>query len=412
MKLEQKKSNYKHFTLDVINGITLTLVVPSRWNKDKYPKYYIQYGKEKYYSLVKDTYLQYLDLAKHLPSEYKQQQLTDAFGYQIKEISVKIQSNGDEERLTLNTNVAAAVNQYFESQKKQSEIGELVDITDYRDRNKKLNDYFNLEHNQFLTLKDLNKDIWTSFRYFILENYSIKANSTVNQYIVYVKSFYNWLIIDKEIAIINHPLQLKKLDTSRQVPKYNEIPKDLLNDYLETLSKDEKYLRLYILSLLVLENAKRPVQLYRLQAKDIDLKNKTLFLQPKGRNRAKEVTIITNELAAAIQKVYDNTHAKGLSIAPDDFLLGGFNMFKKGGKPVSQGDIRDTQIVKFRKQYPKFKDIQVYSLKHTTITLVSKTDIKRAQRMASHRKQSTTEVYDRSKQLSEAISRRELMENY
>lgn len=410
MSKNNARSKYAHYELGIYKGVSFKLVVPSKLNVDKYPNYYIQYdGSKKYYVGIKDMYREYQSYSEHSKTL---ELLIELFLPIINEIilpSLKEPVSIDK-GLTMMSLVSSAVNKYFKEQERLAAIGELVDITDYRDRNKKLNDYFVNHLGDKLKLTDLNKDVWMEFRFYLLSNYRIKSNSTVNQYIVYVKSFYNWLQDDQELNIVNHAMKLKRLDTSKQKVKYDFIPHELVNEYLDTLKRDERWLRLNIISLLVYENAKRPVQAYRLQAKDIDLDNRVLYLTAKSRNKGKEATFISKELAELIKKVFDNTISIGQMIEPDDYLLGGRNRFKKGGKEISQGDIRDTQIVKFRKLFPKFKDILIYSLKHTTITTVAQRDLGLAQRMANHSNQSTTEIYNRGKRSSQAIPREKLKE--
>ncbi|MFN0290063.1 tyrosine-type recombinase/integrase [Pedobacter helvus] len=411
MAKKDARGKYSHYELGVYKGIYFKLVVPSKFNKDKYPNYYIQYdGSKKYYVGIKENYRSYRTLELHLQTL---EHLVERFLPSINDIISAFKQQMCLDKPTrMSEMVTEAINKFYKQQVKLFEIGEMVDITDYRDRNKKLNDYFVNHLGDKLKLSDLNKDVWSEFRFYLLANYKIKSNSTVNQYIVYVKSFYNWLQNDEELNIINHAMKLKRLDTSKQKVKYDFVPHELINDYLDTLKSDVRWLRLNIISLLVYENAKRPVQAYRLQAKDIDLDNRVLYLTAKSRSKGKEATYISEELAELIKIVYDNTIANGQLIEPDDYLLGGRNRFKKGGKEISQGDIRDTQIVKFRNMYPRFKDILIYSLKHTTITTVAQHDLGLAQRMANHSNQSTTEIYNRSKHSSNAIPRNRLLNDF
>lgn len=407
MAKKTKRNLYDHYDLGLHNGTSFKLVVPSKFNKEKYPSYRIQYeGSKRHSSGVKDAFNEFINLDSELQNTTNLIELFKPIIDEIlsKNVEIPLPSN----LIKLTSSVSVAINRFFEGQIKLSEIGELVDITDYRDRNKKLNDYFVNHLGDKLKLTDLNKDVWMEFRFYLLENYKIKSNSTVNQYIVYVKSFYNWLQDDQELNIINHAMKLKRLDTSKQKVKYDFIAHELVNEYLDTLKSDDKWLRLNIISLLVYENAKRPVQAYRLQAKDIDLERKILYLTPKSRNKSAEITFISDELAGLISKVYDNTIANGQTIEPNDFLLGGRNCFKRGGKAISQGDLRHLQIVPFREQYPKFKNILIYSLKHTTITTIAQHDLGLAQRMANHSNQSTTEIYNRGKHSSQAIPRERL----
>lgn len=409
MAKKTKRNQYDHYDLGLYRGMVFKLVIPSKFNNEKYPSYRIQYdGSKRHTAGVKEIYNQFLELEKDLQST---KNLVDLLTPIMDGIINQIHEQPllPIRQIKITSLISTAVNQFYDGQLKLSKIGELVDITDYKDRNRKLNDYFVKHLGDKLRILDLNKDVWSEFRFFLLENYAIKANSTVNQYMVYVKSFYNWLQNDQELEIVNHAMRLKRLDTSKQKLKYDFIEHTLVNEFLDTLKSDEKWLRLNIISLLVYENAKRPVQAYRLRAKDIDLERKILYLTPKSRNKSTEITFISDELAGLIRKVYDNTIASGQIIEPDDFLLGGRNRFKKGGKAISQGDIRDTQIVKFRKLYPKFKHILIYSLKHTTITTVAQHDLGLAQRMANHSNQSTTEIYNRGKHSSQAIPREKLL---
>lgn len=412
MTKRTKISAYTHYELGIYKGISFKLVIPSKKNNEKYPNYYIQYnGSKKYYTRVKTIYNDFISLELKLQTRENLIEFYDSIIHNAILPTIREQAIL-ENRIRITDSVTNIINRFFSLQVKQFENGELVDITDYRDRNKKLNDYFNTFLSNRMSLNDLNKDVWIEFRYFLLNNYKIKSNSTVNQYITYVKSFYNWLQIDQEVTIPNHALKLKRLDTTKQKLKYDFVDHRRVNEFLDLLRSDERWLRLNIIALLVYENAKRPVQAYRLQAKDIDLHRKTLDLLPKSRNKIRELTYVSDELCELIQKVYDNTLRRGQSINPEDYLLGGRNCFKVGGKEISQGDIRDLQIVPFRKLYPQFSDLLIYSLKHTTITSVAQYDLALAQRMANHSNQSTTEIYNRNKQSSRAIPRKKLEEDF
>ncbi|MBC8987548.1 phage integrase SAM-like domain-containing protein [Pedobacter sp. N36a] len=418
MKIEPKKSNYKHYALGVYNGAKLTLVVPSRWNHDAYPKYYIQYPHPttpKLSTKVKETYLrckEYFKTQEKLTKQDELDLLIVAFSYHINSLILPTLTNTNtESSITLNTNALAAVNAYFFMQQQQHEIDELSGISNYTNRNKTLNTFFNLPQNKSLRLKDLTVDVWSNFRIYLLTTPTPTkpkglAKSSVNQYITYVKSFYNWLIIQQDLNIINHPLKLKKLDTSQQAKKFNEISNSELGDFFDKVDCD-KYLRLHLICLLVLENTVRPVQVRDIQHKDIDLTSDSIKVYDRKSRKYRTIKFEL-KVKSLIEKIYMNTLNAGVIVTDSMYLIGGYNCFKEN-LPMSDKGLRVAQVKPFREEYPHLNHIQIYEMKHTSITKTSPGDLVGTQKRTGHARASTTQVYDRSESVSRAVTLEDLL---
>lgn len=412
-----KKPVYDKYQLGIYSGIKITLNIPNRHYKkaDKENKYFLEsyylQKQKQYKESVRDMYNDYISSLRgaKITAAAKLDGLSELYSLKIKDIVSQFNVTSTTElKINMNAIVLDVINRYFEYQLKQHQIGELAGVANYRDRNKKLNIFFGSDTKKYLILKQLNKEVWEDFRIYLLGTGLLK--SSVNQYLTYVKSFYNWMIIDKEVAIVNHPQQLKKLDESQQIPKYKELSSDLIHDFFNVLDANPKYIRLHILSLLVLENTVRPIQVRELQHKYINLEANELLVYDKKGKKWRTI-IITDRAKQLIQVIYDNTISAGVTVTDDMYLLGGFNRFKSG-LPMSDKGMRQDQITKFREEYSQFNMVRIYEMKYTAITKTSKTDLATAQKRAGHRKITTTQIYDKSESISVAVSLQDLVNKY
>lgn len=406
---------YHRFDLTTIDKISFKLIVPTKKNKDKYPKYYIEYtynGKQfQIAKNVKKIYLQFDELCrlKKVDKTDRSKKLVELFLINVNAIinalDISLDDANSTKKINLYSGVLESFNAFFSYQQNQYNIGELAGLSNYSDRNKKINDFFNANYNNII-IKELNAVVWDDFRGFLKRQ--TKANSSINQYITYVKSWYNWLINYHEVPTINHANKLKKLDTSKQIKKYKDLDNNLVADFFAMVATSDKWLRLELIARLIGENTIRPVQVRCIQAKHIDLDENSIKVYDKKSKRWRTI-IFTPRVKTLIEKIYANTSDRQLTIEADDYLIGGFNSFKRG-RPYSQNMMKDMIIIPFRKEFEQFKSVNVYDFKHTSITKASKLgNLLEVQKRAGHSKITTTQIYDRSEAISSPISIEEII---
>jgi len=406
---------YQRIDIATIDKVKFKLVVPTKKNKDKYPKYYLEYtanGKQ-YQSTknIKTTYIEFERWAKSvkLDSAERHLHLIKLFQINVNAIvnSLDIVSDGEAsaKRINIYSSVLETINLFYTYQQNQHKLGELTGIANYSDRNKKLNAFFSSEYPNIL-IKELTAAVWNDFRTFLKKQN--KANSTVNQYITYVKSWYNWVINYYEVPIINHTNKLKKLDVSQQEKKYKELATADISNFFNAVGSDVKWLRLELIARLVGENTIRPVQVRNIQAKNINLEDGTIQIHDKKGKKWRTI-VVTDRVKVLIEHIYNSTKSRGGVVEPEDYLIGGFNAFKRG-KPYTQNMVKDLLIEPFRQEFPKLKKVNIYDFKHTSITRASKGgNLLEVQKRAGHSKITTTQIYDRSASVSNPISIEELM---
>lgn len=406
---------YQRIDIATIDKVKFKLVVPTKKNKDKYPKYYLEYtanGKQ-YQSTknIKTTYIEFERWAKSvkLDSAERHLHLIKLFQINVNAIvnSLDIVSDGEAsaKRINIYSSALETINLFYTYQQNQHKLGELTGIANYSDRNKKLNAFFSSEYPNIL-IKELTAAVWNDFRTFLKKQN--KANSTVNQYITYVKSWYNWVINYYEVPIINHTNKLKKLDVSQQEKKYKELATADISNFFNAVGSDVKWLRLELIARLVGENTIRPVQVRNIQAKNINLEDGTIQIHDKKGKKWRTI-VVTDRVKVLIEHIYNSTKSRGGVVEPEDYLIGGFNAFKRG-KPYTQNMVKDLLIEPFRQEFPKLKKVNIYDFKHTSITRASKGgNLLEVQKRAGHSKITTTQIYDRSASVSNPISIEELM---
>lgn len=413
---QQDNKRYERINLPAKEGVHFKLVVPTKINKDKYPKYYIEYTfNSKQYQFkrdIKPVYLRFLLLAKNnkwTSKRDRQEKLARLYDTTtsgiISTLNITPSSENSNVKLTQYSNVLEAINAFYKYQKNQYLIGQLAGISNYTDRNKKLNVFFEKEYHEML-IKELTAFVWDNFRTQL--RVDGKINSTINQYLTYVKSWYNWIINYHEIPIIDHTNKLKKLDTSQQIKKYQELSNEVVAKYVEAVCSNDKWLRLELIIRLVGENTIRPIQVRQIQAKHINRETRAIVVYDKKSKRWRTI-IVSEKVMILINKIFENTEMRNFVVDADDYLVGGFNAFKKG-KPYSQNMIKDVLIEPFRKEFPDLKDVNIYDFKHTSITKASKRgNLLEVQKRAGHGKITTTQIYDRSEAISAAIPIEDLM---
>ncbi|MGM9478655.1 tyrosine-type recombinase/integrase [Pedobacter sp. GSP4] len=397
---------YSRIELAIENGTRFLLVTPTDSNQDKYPQYFIEYfanGKQtKHKEGVKRIYTDCI-IGESAAKNAKIEKLRVAFKDKLTLLVGQIDSEKPKstiERLTLNTHVLAAFKAFFNYHQLRHQMGEIKDIYNYTERNKKVTGFVE-SHCPKATLNDLNANLWVGYRSY-LSGLGL-GNSTINLQMVYVKGFYIWLYEINELPIHNHAMKLKRLDISRQEPKYHQINNDTFIDFFETVSKDDRYLRLHLVTRLVAENTLRPIQVRNIQVQDLDLgKNAIGVYDSKGKK--KRTIIISEKSKQLIEKILNNTAQAGKAINGADYIIGQFNQ-TKSGRPYSQSMFRERIEIPFKEEFPQFRNVLVYDFKHTSISkAVTVNSLYDVQKRAGHAKVTTTQIYDRSDSVSSAIT--------
>ncbi|RYF16637.1 MAG: site-specific integrase [Flavobacteriales bacterium] len=396
--------------LAIINGVRFILVTPHNSNTDKYPLYCIEYfynGKQfKVKERVKTIYNQYLEQVKDIKSVNKKLLvLRTLFESKINGLVKPVAANESSfsSSLTLQTKVIDGLNKFFQYHSKRHEIGEIKDIYNYTERDKKVTTFIN-KHFPNLLISDLSATVWIEYRSY-LKKWGL-GNSTINLQMVYVKGFYIWLSQIMELPITNHASKLKKLDITLQSPKYNEIKQSLFLEFFNVVNT-ARYLRLHLMARLVAENTLRPIQVLNIKVKHIELSDQSIMVfDAKGKKWRR--IIISEVVKGLIQSVYDNTINAGRIIDREDYIIGFFNQTKQR-KIFTQTMFRERILLPFKEDFPQFANILIYDFKHTSITKALKVNsVYEVQKRAGHSKVTTTQIYDRSDSVSKAITIEEL----
>jgi|GEM_PF-2488097 len=393
-------SKYKRIQLALVNDIRFILVVPSSINSDKYPLYFIEYfanGKQ----------VKYKDGVKQLYTSWNgKTELKSIFDLKIAKLVDDIlkSSGGEKYKITLFSEMLEVVGLFLKYHTQRYELGEIKDIYNYRERDKKLTGFLKKKYKD-ISLNDLTANVWVDYRSH-LKDLGL-GNSTINLQMIYVTQFYIWLSEIHELPIANHAKKLKKLDISKQLPKYNEINSNLFSEFFEVVSKDDRYLRLHLMTRLVAENTLRPIQVRELQLKDIDFQQKHIKVYD-SKGKKDRIIIISETTATLIRKILNNTLKANRIPATDDYIIGFTNQTKQG-KAFTQTMFRERIVMPFREEYPQFESILIYDFKHTSITKAFQVhSLYDIQKRAGHAKVTTTAIYDRSQLISNHITIEEL----
>jgi len=380
-------SKYERIPLTVENGVKFILVAPSSVNDDKYPLYWIEYfanGKQvKYKDGVKQLYMSWDGRAD----------LKSVFGEKIAKLADDVEkssSNTGESKITLFSGVLEVVSLFMNYHQQRYELSEIKDIYNYRERDKKLTGFLKSQYRE-LVLSSLTANVWVNYRSY-LKHLGL-GNSTINLQMVYVTQLYIWLNEIHELPIANHAKKLKKLDISKQEPKFNEIDSKLFNEFFEVVSKDDRYLRLHLMTRLVAENTLRPIQVRQIQVVDIDLPKGQISVYD-GKGKRKRIIIISEISKNLIKKILDNTLKANRIPAKEDYIIGFSNQTKQN-KPFTQSVFRERIVMPFKEEFPQFESILLYDFKHTSITKAFQVhSLYEIQKRAGHAKVTTTAIYD------------------
>lgn len=206
------------------------------------------------------------------------------------------------------------------------------------------------------------QSIGTIYTTHIREFLDFKANErnwgkvTYNTYLTDVKTFFNYL---QDIKIIkdNPADKVLKKNTKGDSSRFKVFEKDELQHVANLLAEDKRYFGLYVATKLLYSYNIRPVEITRIQVKDIDLSKHLLTLPPTKTKNGNEARFqLNNEIELLL-----NTLMKDAS--KESFIFGGRN---KPGATQVQKDYFGQNWRYFKKRHNLPNHLKLYALKHTS----------------------------------------------
>jgi integrase len=185
------------------------------------------------------------------------------------------------------------------------------------------------------------------------------SNQSINQHINYIKRLFSWCCeneyIEKNPA--ENVKKLKNIETKeRKILSIEEMRK--IGNYL----KHNDY-NFYVFTQIVYSCLIRPIEIYRLQIKDIDFENKRINISgTKSKNHKYRSIIIPNDL-------WDNTLDFWTKLKKYDkecYIFTEDNVPSK--TKVTYSNLASIKWKKMREELHLSADCQLYCLKHTSIT--------------------------------------------
>lgn len=195
--------------------------------------------------------------------------------------------------------------------------------------------------------------------YIIYLQESKLKNASINQHIRFIKSLFSWCC-ESEYLEKNPTDNIKKLKIieteEREILKQEELTK--ISTHLE-----KNDFNFYVFTQLVYSCLLRPIEIYRLQIKNIDFENKLIVLSgEKTKNHKYRKIVIPNELWNKTSDFWKN-----LQKTNQDYYI--FSEKHTPGK--KQIEESNTASIKWRKMIKELnlnESIQLYGLRHTAIT--------------------------------------------
>lgn len=163
-----------------------------------------------------------------------------------------------------------------------------------------------------ITLKDFDRQHILNILKVLKDTKSLRYHDII---LIFLKAVYNWLINIENIKINNPTYGIKKLNKGT-TDKHQAIDSIHINDLIKELKEYNLYLGL--MYQFVFYTLHRIRTITQIQRKDIDLKNKTIYLSSKIVKNYQQVTITIAEPLLNILKDY----IKNNNVQPNDYLFG------------------------------------------------------------------------------------------
>lgn len=200
------------------------------------------------------------------------------------------------------------------------------------------------------------KDIQAYISY--LQKFNLK-NASINQHIRFIKSLFAWCYENEYISKnpTNNLKKLKIIETEeREILKQEELTK--ISNHLE-----KNDFNFYVFTQLVYSCLLRPIEIYRLQIKNIDFENKLIVLSgEKTKNHKYRKIVIPNELWNKTSDFWENLQ----KINQDYYIFS--DKHTPGKKQIEESNTASIKWRKMIKELNLKESIQLYGLRHTAIT--------------------------------------------
>lgn len=200
------------------------------------------------------------------------------------------------------------------------------------------------------------KDIQAYISY--LQKFNLK-NASINQHIRFIKSLFAWCYENEYITKnpTNNLKKLKIIETEeREILKQEELTK--ISNHLE-----KNDFNFYVFTQLVYSCLLRPIEIYRLQIKNIDFENKLIVLSgEKTKNHKYRKIVIPNELWNKTSDFWENLQ----KINQDYYIFS--DKHTPGKKQIEESNTASIKWRKMIKELNLKESIQLYGLRHTAIT--------------------------------------------
>lgn len=200
------------------------------------------------------------------------------------------------------------------------------------------------------------KDIQAYISY--LQKFNLK-NASINQHIRFIKSLFAWCYENEYITKnpTNNLKKLKIIETEeREILKQEELTK--ISNHLE-----KNDFNFYVFTQLVYSCLLRPIEIYRLQIKNIDFENKLIVLSgEKTKNHKYRKIVIPNELWNKTSDFWESLQ----KINQDYYIFS--DKHTPGKKQIEESNTASIKWRKMIKELNLKESIQLYGLRHTAIT--------------------------------------------
>lgn len=232
---------------------------------------------------------------------------------------------------------------------KKSSVKE-TSYRDYENRISQFKKYLTKKGLSRTTIGDIDKGVVNGFLNNILRKSSPRNRNNTRT----VLSAIFTVLEDNDLISRNFIKNIKNIKANPERNKTYTLEK--VNDIYEFLEKNDTNLLLFIK--FVSYNFLRPIEVCRLQVKDVDLKNKRL--QVRAKNKPVKIKIIPDILINELLKL-DLSN-------PDAFLFTPYGVGDWDAKEDNRRGYFTSKYSKVKKKLDLTKDYTIYSFRHTFIT--------------------------------------------
>lgn len=178
-----------------------------------------------------------------------------------------------------------------------------------------------------------------------------------NTYRGHLITLFNYLLALK--AVSENPVRAtRKQSLKNDSSRFKIYEEDELREVVSALAKDEKFYDLYVAAKLIYKFNIRPIELLRLQAKDIDLPKRLIILPPEKNKNGNEARFsLDDESVILLNKLSSDNYLS------DRFV---FNGCRKYSTHQLCDGYFDQRWRVFRKKHAISNHLKFYALKHSS----------------------------------------------